>query len=71
MLIHQVVQDAATFRLDETAQGHAGVDGHSETLLSQTDFDLSSVSKPAASSTLAVDHRRPDAESTCPLVFNV
>lgn len=67
MLIHQVVQDAATFRLDETAQGHAGVGGHSETLLSPIDLDLSS----AASSTLAVDPRRPDAESTCPLVFNV
>lgn len=40
MLIHRVVQDAATFRLAETAEGHAGVDGHVEMLLSQIDFAL-------------------------------
>lgn len=71
MLIHRVVPDAATFRLDETAEGHAGVDCHVEMLSSETDFGLSPVSQTAASSTLAVDPRCPDAESTCPLVFNV
>lgn len=38
MLIHRVVQDAATFRLAETAEGHLGVDGHVEMLSSQINF---------------------------------
>lgn len=39
MLIHRVVWDAATFRLDETAEGRAGgVDGHAEMLRSPIDF---------------------------------